>query len=94
MTSLSFDLPDDLVERIVDLAVVRLQEQHQTAGAPAAPRWLRGAKAIAAYVDAPVSRVKALSSAGRIPVEKDGSALLAHTDDLDRWIREGGGKRP
>jgi hypothetical protein len=56
--------------------------------------WLRGAKAIAAYIDAPVSRVEALSSAKRIPVEHDGSALIARRSVLDAWIGAGGGKRP
>ena len=57
-------------------------------------RWLRGAEAVAAYIGAPRSRVYALASAGRIPVERDGSALVARTDDLDGWLRAGGGKRP
>ena len=56
--------------------------------------WLRGAEKIAAYIDAKPDRVYALSSAGRIPVEHDGSALIACKSDLDAWIRNGGGKRP
>jgi hypothetical protein len=60
----------------------------------AAGSWLRGAPSIAKYIGAPASRVYALASAGRIPVQRDGSALVAHTDDLDRWIRAGGGIRP
>jgi excisionase family DNA binding protein len=57
-------------------------------------RWLRGADQIAAYIGAPRSRVYALTSARRIPVERDGSALIAHTTALDDWLRAGGGKRP
>jgi hypothetical protein len=56
--------------------------------------WLRGADAIAAHIGAPKSRVYALQSAGRIPVCKDGSALVARKSDLDAWVRSGGGKRP
>jgi hypothetical protein len=56
--------------------------------------WLRGAERIAAYIDCPPSRVYALSSAGRIAVEHDGSGLVARKSDLDAWIRSGGGKRP
>lgn len=56
--------------------------------------WLRGAERIADYVDCPRSRVYALASAGRIPVERDGSALIARKSDLDDWLRAGGGKRP
>lgn len=57
-------------------------------------KWLRGAEQIAAYIGAPRSRVYALASARRIPVEHDGSALIAHTSALDEWLRGGGGKRP
>jgi hypothetical protein len=56
--------------------------------------WLRGADRIAEYIDAPRSRVYALSSAGRIPVEHDGSNLMGHRSELDAWVRKGGGKRP
>lgn len=56
--------------------------------------WLRGADRIADYVNAPRSRIYALASAKRIPVERDGSALIARKSDLDRWIRQGGGRRP
>jgi excisionase family DNA binding protein len=56
--------------------------------------WLRGAEKIAAYIDSPRSRVYALVSAGRIPVHKDGSALLASKRELDTWIRAGGARRP
>jgi hypothetical protein len=56
--------------------------------------WLRGADKIAAYIDAPVSRVYSLSSAGRIPVERDGSNLIARRSELDSWLRNGGSNRP
>ncbi len=60
---------------------------------PIADKWIRGGDAIAAYLDCPKSRVYALSSAGRIKVERDGSALIARTSDLDAWLRGGGAKR-
>lgn len=58
--------------------------------------WLRGADAIASYIGAPRSRVYALASCkpARIPVVRDGSALLAKRSELDEWIRDGGGRRP
>jgi excisionase family DNA binding protein len=52
-----------------------------------------GADAIAAYIDLPRSRVYALVSAKRIPIHKDGSALIARKSDLDDWIVGRGGKR-
>jgi hypothetical protein len=57
-------------------------------------RWLRGADQIARYIGSPRSRVYALASARRIPVQRDGSALVARRSELDSWLRTGGGKRP
>lgn len=63
--------------------------------APASPDgWLRGAGEIASYIGAPRSRVYALTSAGRIPVGRDGSALVARRSELDRWLSDGGSRRP
>ena len=56
--------------------------------------WLRGAKRIAAYIDCPRSRIYALASADRIPVEHDGASLVARRSELDAWVRSGGGRRP
>lgn len=92
MSGVTFDLPDELLDVIVDRAVAKL-------AADAAPRgatdgWLRGADKIAEYVDCPRSRIYALASAGRIPIHRDGSALIARRSELDRWVRDGGGRRP
>ena len=90
-SALRFELtltPEQLDE-LVELVAQRL------GGAPAVDGWLRGADRIAEYIDAPVSRVYALAgSTGRIPVERDGSNLIARRSDLDRWLHDGGGKRP
>ena len=56
--------------------------------------WLRGAGEIAGYIGSPRSRVYALASARRIPVQRDGSALVARRSELDSWLESGGGKRP
>ena len=53
--------------------------------------WLRGADEIAAYIGSPRSRVYALASARRIPVQRDGSALVARRSELDSWLQNGGG---
>jgi hypothetical protein len=81
------DLTDDDLDRLAERLAPRLTAK-QTDG------WLRGADKIAAYIDAPVSRVYSLSSAGRIPIERDGSNLVARKPDLDSWIHQGGAKRP
>jgi excisionase family DNA binding protein len=87
--NLNLELSDELVERIARRAAELVDRQ-----APANDGWLRGADRIAAYIDAPKSRVYALASAGRIPLERDGSNLLARKSDLDQWLRNGGAVRP
>lgn len=88
--SLALALPDELVEVIAQRAAEILTSR------PGASEdgWLRGADRIAAYIDCPRSRVYALTSARRIPVHHDGSALIARRSELDRWLRDGGGLRP
>lgn len=82
MTRLAFELPDellaDLAERVAELLSER-QNGHRDDG------WLRGAEAIAGYIDAPASRVYALATCkpSRIPVARDGSALIAKRCELD-----------
>lgn len=92
MTDLAAALLDALDEDALDQLAAKLAPR--LGGAPAADGWLRGAQKIASYIDCPVSRVYALASAERIPVERDGSALIARRSALDEWVRGGGGKRP
>jgi hypothetical protein len=83
-------IPPELVEVIAERAAELLPERHGDDG------WLRGAERIAAYIDAPASRVYALAACKppRIPIEHDGSSLVAKRSALDAWITGGGGKRP
>ena len=91
VNAISFSVGDELVERIARRAAELVVEQ---SGEPNDDGWLRGAERIAAYIDAPRSRVYALVSAKRIPVLHDGSALIARRSELDRWLLPGGGRRP
>ena len=91
MNAISFNVGDELVERIAQRASELLAKQ---SGEAVEDGWLRGAERIAAYIDAPPSRVYALSSAKRIPVHHDGSALIARRSELDKWVLRGGGRRP
>ena len=77
-----------LADKLAPLLVDRLPPPASDDG------WLRGADQIASYIDSPRSRVYALASAKRIPVQRDGSALVARRSELDAWLRGGGGKRP
>lgn len=88
-TPLSLHFPWDLIDLVAERAADLL-----TGRESGDDGWLRGADRIAAYIDCPRSRVYALVSARRIPVHRDGSALIARRSELDRWIREGGGRRP
>ena len=84
------ELDDDALDALADRLAPRLAARQEDVD----DGWLRGADKIASYIDAPRSRVYALTSAGRLPVERDGSALIARKADLDAWVRDGGGRRP
>lgn len=88
------DLAEASDEQRAQLAALLRPYLSPTRAQGNAAKWLRGADQIAAYIGSPRSRVYALASARRIPVERDGSALIAHTTALDEWLRSGGGKRP
>jgi excisionase family DNA binding protein len=98
VTNLHVPLRLDVVFRVTDAQVEQIAQQaaELLAREPTGQQggWLRGAEQIAAYIDCPRSRVYALASAGRIPVERDGTGLIARRSELDAWIRGGGGKRP
>jgi excisionase family DNA binding protein len=87
--SVALTLTSDQLDAIAELVAARLDGGTRTDSG-----WLRGAERIAAYIDCPRSRVYALTSAGRIPIERDGSNLVARKSDLDAWLRAGGAKRP
>jgi excisionase family DNA binding protein len=89
MAQVTFTLGDDALEALARRAAqIVMEEMERRDG------WLRGADEIAAYIGAKRDPVYALVSAGRIPVHRDGSALVAKRSELDAWIRNGGGKRP
>lgn len=89
---LVFEVPDELIESIAE-KVAAILEAHER---PSEDGWLRGGQAIADYIGAPRSRVYALATTTppRIPVHRDGSALVARRSALDLWLRDGGGRRP
>ena len=87
---LTLGVPPELVEAIAERAAEILVERQ----VGAEDGWIRGAARIGRYIDAPSSRVYALTSAKRIPVHHDGSALVARRSELDAWVRDGGGIRP
>jgi hypothetical protein len=86
---LELELSDRQLAVLAELVAELLTERQGEDG-----DWLRGAEAIADHIGAKRDRVYALSSAGRIPVERDGSALVAKRSELDAWLRNGGATRP
>lgn len=90
MAALRVEVDEELIEQIARRAAELIGERSESASKDG---WLRGADRIAAYIDAPRSRVYALASARRIPVHHDGSALIARRSELDRWLLHGGGIR-
>ncbi|MGN6166743.1 MAG: helix-turn-helix domain-containing protein [Solirubrobacteraceae bacterium] len=50
--------------------------------------------AAAEYLACKPARIYALTSARRIPFTKDCSRLLFNRRELDRWLADGGGRRP
>jgi excisionase family DNA binding protein len=90
LAALRLEIDEELIEQIAERAAELIGERSERA---AEDGWLRGADRIAAYIDAPRSRVYALASARRIPVHRDGSALIARRSELDRWLHQGGGIR-
>ncbi len=92
MNGFTFSPTTETLDALVDLIAQRVIEQVEADTGD--DGYLRGAERIAAYLDCPPSRVYSLASARRIPVHRDGSNLLARRSELDRWVKNGGGKRP
>jgi excisionase family DNA binding protein len=88
--ALSLAVPAELIELVADRAA-ELVAERLAAAAP--DPWIGVAQA-ADHLACPRSRVYALVSAGRLPHAKDGSRLLFKRSELDRWVLEGGGRRP
>ena len=93
MNALATALLAELDDRALDELAALLAPRLAALGRLAEDGWLRGAEQIAGYIGSPRSRVYALASARRIPVQRDGSSLVARRSELDQWLRAGGGKR-
>jgi excisionase family DNA binding protein len=76
-----------LADRLAPILATRIGHAEQ------AFRWLDVEHA-AEHLSCPRSRIYALVSARRIPHHKDGSRLLFRREELDDWVRAGGGRRP
>jgi excisionase family DNA binding protein len=84
-------LDDHALDRLAEALAPRLTAI--TAQASAAEAWL-DVDGASQHLACPKSRIYALVSARRIPYHKDSSRLLFRAEELDEWVRAGGGKRP
>lgn len=85
------ELDDQALEALAEALAPRLAPRLSGNGETTA--WL-GVTEAAEHLRCPKSRVYALVSARRIPFQKDGSRTLFQREELDEWVRQGGGRRP
>jgi excisionase family DNA binding protein len=81
VTGIELHLDDAGVERLADAIARRLEGRIGTGDTP----WLDADQA-AAYISAPISRIRQLTMGGEIPVHRDGRRVLYNRDELDRWL--------
>jgi len=77
-------LPDELFEALAQRTAEIIEER---GSASPDGRWLKGAAAIADYLGWPKKRVYNYVQSGELPIEKNGRCLVAHSGDLDRYLR-------
>jgi excisionase family DNA binding protein len=87
---------DDLVDRIVERpdALDRLASKLAERLSPTGDSDWLDVKGAADYLKCPPSRIYALTSAGRLPVHKDGSRSLYSRAELRAFVESGGAVRP
>ncbi len=90
MNDLALQLPDELLEQIAQRAAAILADRQP---AEKAEGFMDVAGA-AAFLACPVSRIYSLTSAGRLPVHRDGSRLLFDRGELRAYVAAGGARRP
>jgi len=88
---LEVGVPAELVEEIARRAATIAAESLATRPEP----WV-DARQAAEHLACKPGRLYALArcTPPRIPHRRDGSRLLFRVSDLDRWLEEGGGRRP
>jgi excisionase family DNA binding protein len=85
VSGIDLHLDDGDLERLADAIARRLEGR---LGAGGQTPWLNADEA-AAYIGAPVSRIRQLTMGDEIPVHRDGRRVLYHRDELDRWLLDG-----
>ncbi len=88
--TIALELPDHVLDAIADRVLERLADLDTTAD----PGGYLDVAAAAEFLSCPTSRIYSLTSAGRLPVHRDGSRLLFDRGELREYVRNGGAKRP
>jgi excisionase family DNA binding protein len=87
VSEITVTLGDEAVEELLRLLAERAGVERSTEG-------FLDVQGAAGFLACPASRIYALVSAGRIPVERDGSRLLFDRAKLREYVLDGGAKRP
>lgn len=87
-TNAEVAFPPAFVEAVAERAAQIVAERSE------GPRPWLDVPGAAEYLACPKSRVYALVSKRAIPFEKEGSRTLFRPEDLDEFVRNGGGTRP
>jgi excisionase family DNA binding protein len=85
---LSLSIPTEVLDAIAERVAERLSTREPD---PAGFLDVAGA---ASFLACPLSRIYALTSAGRLPVYRDGSRLLFDPSELRAYVANGGARRP
>jgi hypothetical protein len=86
MSSLSIDLPAELVASIREAVLVDVRADLERRE-PSWPEWLRDATA-ASYADVAARTVKRWRRAGELPYSVAGGVCVTRRSDLDRFLSE------
>ncbi len=86
--NLTLPLPAEFIDAIAARAAELIAERE-----PAGEPWI-GVEQAAEHLGCTASRVYSLTSARRIPHEKDGSRVVFKRSELDAWVRAGGATCP
>ena len=89
MASVGIELSEDFVGALADALAPLIAERLQ----PKQTEWLTARQA-AEHLNAPLSRVRKLTSTGALPVHRDGGRVLYLRAELDEFIRGGGACPP
>lgn len=85
MASIGIDFSDEFVGALADALAPLIADRLQ----PEPPQWLTARQA-AEHLNAPLSRVRKLTSTGALPVHREGGRVLYLRSELDDFIRDGG----